>query len=157
MPSPDTSEVSLELKISELSDENLLNFIKESPHHRLSQNDINYIMEIPSSLYPEIVYYISEYNKVIYWKTFRRTFLYENYNNFNQKDLKYLVEAMKNQIIMGFDDPYYILDYFLKNIAISSPLQRYFTFLTTKTPNSNLHLNFKIREYLITNGILKKY
>lgn len=151
MQSVESSQISLDNKITELVDQELLNFIKNNPTYKFSTYEINYIMNTPSIIYSQIVYFLSENNKIFDFKNYKKTFLFFNYEKFNEEDLKYLSEAMKNQILQGHDDPYIVLEHFLKNILKSSALQRYFIYITSKTLCCNINLNYKIREFIITN------
>lgn len=145
-------------KISEMDEDEQFKFLKSHPGIILNESDILVLVETPNKFYSEIIYMISENNKVFNFESYRKSYLFENYYNFNEEEIYYLCEAMKLQIIRGYDDPYIILHHFLKNILESEVLQRFLITLTSRSLLSverRFGIDYKIREFFITSNLLR--
>lgn len=127
----------------------LLDYLKLNSGLVLKSDEIAYFLESPINEYAQVIFHLSETNKIIFWQTFRKTYIFENYCNFNEEEMYFLCEAMKNQVQNGHDDFFYIMHHFFKNIGASWPLQRLFIYLSST-------MCFKLREFIITENLVEK-
>lgn len=136
-----------DVAIDRLSSRDLLSLLKAGPI-RLRTEDVLRIMESPSSFYAQTVFFMSEANKVIFWETYRKTLIFENYDRFDEEEMYYLCEAVKNQILQGCSDFYLVMHHFFRRLEQSTPLQNLFVFLLGS-------FGFEMRELILTHGILE--
>lgn len=139
---------SITVTVPELGDRHLLDFLRSNPAVRLKTEDVLRIMESSLPLYAQTVFFLSETNRIIFWETYRKTFIFENYNNFSEEEMYYLCEAIKNQISQGFNDFYFVMHHFFMKLEHSPPLQGLFVFLLES-------FGFELRELILTHGIFE--
>lgn len=111
--------------ISKMDKLELLEYVKLISFSKLKNDEISCFLEYQHPLYAQIIFYLSQNNKILCYKNFRKTFIFENYDNFGKEEMYYLCEAMKNQIMLGYDDFYYIMHLFFRNLSKHSSLQRF--------------------------------
>lgn len=139
---------SITITVPELDDKHLRDLLKSNPATQLKTEDVLCIMESPSPSYARTAFFLSETNRIIFWETYRKTFLFENYDNFDEEEMYYLCEAVKNQILQGFDDFYLVMHHFFRKLKHSLPLQGLFVFLLES-------FSFELRELILTHGVLE--
>ncbi len=128
----------------------LLKILKQRNNNVYSYNIIEKILIGNYEKYAEIFYYLSLFNKVIYEKIYRDTFLHRNFNNFQYEESYYICEAIKIEFERENIDLYYILHIdFTANINKFETFQMLIVYFLERS-------NYKIREVLISSGCIKE-
>lgn len=125
-----------------------IHFLQSNRNAVLCKQEVDYLLSNSGTHFCIVFFYLSEHNKVLYKETFKKSFLKENLNSFEEEDLYYLYEGIRNQIKQDFDDIFFILHHFLIHIN-----RRPFQNLLIDLLNNP---NYKINEIIVTQNLLGK-
>lgn len=122
----------------------MIEFLKQNRRVRFNEEHLNSLLDNLSFSYPIVFFFLSENNKVLSVERYRNSFIDRNVENFTEEDLYYITEGIKNQIILGFDDFFFVMHkFFTTKLLEYKPIQSLFLFLLNR-------FNYKMREIVMT-------
>lgn len=128
-----------------------LSFIKANRKTQLSQEDVSKTLQSHIDDFPVIFHLLSELNQVINASTYLQSHLYRNLNTFTEEQLYYIVEGIKNQLVLGFDDFFIVMHRFFScELLRHRPVQGLLLYILQ-------NFDYRVREFLITTDLISKF
>lgn len=135
-------------EINQLNSSNAICFLKANKGIVLCEKEVDNLLNLCQNDFCLAFYLLSDSNRVILEKTFRKSFLRQNLKNFSDEELYFLYEGIRNQIRLKFDDFYLLFHHFLIHLN-KKPFQSLIISIISE-------FDYKFNEIIITNDLLSK-